>query len=176
MRTARGLWEFVRATSGWLVQKTGVFLARVFLRPPDVDGVRIVVFAGGDVSHNTERVAEALHLIARYTPHRYQRLVRDLQWVIAVPHANFQFLPSIWGCAVDAEWLDRAGVVDIACVVMHEATHARLWRMGFRYAPDCRERVERLCLKAEAELLRRMGREKDATAALKRISQRWWEA
>lgn len=168
-------WLHPKRAMGWLVQNIGALLAKVLLRPAKVDEIRIAVFTRGDVARRSNQIADALQLISDAAPHRYRRLTRELAWVVAVPGADFRFLPAIQGCLIRAEWLDEVGVVDVALVLVHEATHARLWRRGFSYEPEERERIELLCLRAEAELLHRLGRDGDAERVIQRIDQRWWE-
>lgn len=38
---------------------------------------------------------------------------------------------------------------DIASAIVHEATHARLWRYGFRYPEEMRSRIEAVCFRRE---------------------------
>jgi hypothetical protein len=37
----------------------------------------------------------------------------------------------------------------LASTIVHEATHARLWRMGFRYEEEARPHVEAICVRRE---------------------------
>lgn len=170
----RGLWGRFRAAVSWIIQRLGLGVAQVLFRPPAVDGVRIAVFAG-DVDSRVAKVTQALKVIAQYTPHRYRHLVRHLRWILVLHGSRFQFLPAVWGLTIESDWLDRASETDVACVIIHEATHARLWRLGFRYEPESRERIERVCVRAEAELLRRLGVPGEAEAAMERLEDRWWE-
>jgi len=45
-----------------------------------------------------------------------------------------------------AEWMTPEL---LASTIVHEATHARLWAMGFRYEEEVRPRVEAICVRRE---------------------------
>jgi hypothetical protein len=40
--------------------------------------------------------------------------------------------------------------------IVHEATHARLDKLGINYTEDIRERVERVCIKSEISFAKRL--------------------
>jgi hypothetical protein len=99
------------------------------------------------------RVEEALLLIKRYDPIRYNRLLRDLErvWVLLLPSSIGGFDYKIHACKIDSRYCLAATTTPelIAAVVVHEATHARLWRRGIRYEEALRPRVEAACLRRE---------------------------
>lgn len=99
------------------------------------------------------RVEEALNLIKTYDRLRYDRLVRDLEriWVILIPGGLASFDSSIWACKLDPRHvLDETKPLSwIAASIVHEATHARLWRCGIGYQEELRSRVETVCFGRE---------------------------
>ena len=60
-------------------------------------------------------------------------------------------------------------------MIVHEATHARLWRAGYRYDEANRGRIERICVRAETTFASRIP---DSAVAIARTEQllesQWW--
>jgi hypothetical protein len=112
-----------------------------------VDGVRVLASALA----NVERVETALNLIREHDPVRHGRLIRDLEqiWVWAIPGSVGRFRHLGWTCDLDKQFVETTTPDLIASVIVHEATHARLFRMGFGYEEAIRERVEQICLRRE---------------------------
>jgi hypothetical protein len=99
------------------------------------------------------RLEAALLLIKRYDRVRYDRLIRDLQriWVLLMPAGLANFTPTIHACEIDTRYCLAATTTPelIAATIVHEATHARLWRCGYRYEEERRPRIEEICLRRE---------------------------
>ncbi|BBD39680.1 hypothetical protein Amn_45600 [Aminobacter sp. Y103A] len=112
-----------------------------------IDGVLVVAFE----PVNIDRIESALRLIGDHDPIRYRHLVQDLEriWVSVVPGSVARFRRSDWTCDLDEPFVETATPELIASAIVHEATHARLYRMGFGYEEAIRERVEHICLRRE---------------------------
>jgi len=99
------------------------------------------------------RIEEALLLIKRYDRIRYDRLLRDLQrvWVLLLPSSIGSFEVRIYRCEIDTRYCLAETTTPelLAAVIVHEATHARLWRRGIRYEEAQRPRIEEICLRRE---------------------------
>jgi hypothetical protein len=99
------------------------------------------------------RIEDALALIKRYDRVRYDRLIRDLQriWVLVIPIGLANFVHKIHACQIDTRYFLAATTTLelIAAAIVHEATHARLWRHGIRYEEAQRPRIEEICLRRE---------------------------
>jgi hypothetical protein len=67
------------------------------------------------------------------------------------PGGRAQFDCSIWACKLDPRYiLDKTKSPEqIAASIVHEATHARLWRRGIEYQENLRSRVEAVCVRRE---------------------------
>ncbi len=117
-----------------------------------IDGLWIGCFDSNSKT-KLNRVEEALSLIKRYDRRRYDRLIRDLErvWVLVIPGGIAHFDSSIWACVLDPRHMldDPNSAARIAASIVHEATHARLWRRGIRYQEDLRSRVEAVCFRSE---------------------------
>lgn len=105
-----------------------------------------------------DRLGAALGLIERYAPRKLKALQKDVRAILVAGH------PGIWGCYVhklrmielysDYVLDDRTTPESIASTLIHEAQHARLWRLGFGYDEPIRARIERLCFRAERNFSR----------------------
>jgi len=99
------------------------------------------------------RIEEALLLIKRYDRIRYDRLLRNLQrvWVLLLPSSVANFEYGIYTCQIDTRYCLAETTTPelLAAVIVHEATHARLWRRGIRYEEAQRPRIEKICIRRE---------------------------
>jgi hypothetical protein len=124
----------------------------------DIDGLWIG--AEADAELVLPRVEEALGLIKTHDRRRYDRIVRDLQrvWVRLLTTGAAQFNPRLRACMLDERFVqaNTTNTAQIAAVIVHEATHARLWRCGFGYDEDKRQRIEAICLRRELAFARRL--------------------
>ncbi len=69
----------------------------------------------------------------------------------------------------------RHGTLDLAMMIVHEATHARLWRIGCRYDEPNRERVERICVDAEIAFAAKVPGSEEAVARSRQLLEtQWW--
>jgi hypothetical protein len=59
-------------------------------------------------------------------------------------------------------------IVRLASTLVHEATHAWLEKLGFRYSEDRRQRIEAICFKRELRFVRRAGGESELVCDLER--------
>jgi hypothetical protein len=129
-----------------------LIILRVFSRGEYVDGLWVGI---DDPKREpvAERLRAALVLIKTYDPLRYNRLTRDLKRIWATPlhgpRACFYY--RLDACVLNPRYvLDEAMTPELlASTIVHEATHARLWGMGFRYEEEARPRVEAICVRRE---------------------------
>src|SRR5262245_256347 len=105
------------------------------------------------------KVETALGLIAQYDPLRFRRLETDVTAIVVWPLASFAgSLNAVTRtCLLNRSVVDRdrAGIAT-ATVLVHEAMHARLVRLGFRHDADMSARLERACKRAELHFLLRL--------------------
>lgn len=123
------------------------------------------------------KVEEALHLISTYDPKRYKRIQRDIDRIIVFPELQGgEYFPELRACALGRTTVNE-GPIYLASVIVHEATHARLWGRGGRYEEDerLRARVERLCTQAEVNFLRTVPDTEDIIGAVSHsLDKPWW--
>jgi hypothetical protein len=119
-----------------------------------IDGLWVGTWeTGGKARTVLERVEEALRLIKTYDPLRYRRIGSDLErvWVDVLLGSLGNFAPAIKTCKLDTRFIlaDTSSPEVIASIIVHEATHARLWTCGIAYEEGLRARVEAVCLRRE---------------------------
>jgi hypothetical protein len=121
----------------------------------EVHGIHLLalVFGAENESVYFDKVDGALNLIARVSPARLARLqcAFDRVFVLGNRSAVAWYHPELRFCEL-SDWYvrhDNTTVVDVACSLIHEATHGMLLDRGVPYAPDTRARVERICTRAE---------------------------
>jgi len=161
--------EIVKAGARWLAVRIA--------EKRQVHGVTLVDLARETPDGQAaEGAAKALELIHQHDPAVWRRLVRDVRYVVVTK--TFGTAGEYW---VDSGWvlLNEAVVMRqmtefIAMVVVHEATHARLWRMGFGRCPD-RERIETACVEAEIRFARRLPGTANLIAGARAKLTRYWE-
>jgi len=117
----------------------------------DIDG--LWVGSETEAERVLPRVEAALGLIKTHDRQRYDRIVADLDrvWVRLLTTYVAQFSPSWSACFLDERFVlgDTTDAAHIAAAIVHEATHARLWRCGFGYDEEVRQRVEAVCVRRE---------------------------
>jgi hypothetical protein len=99
-----------------------------------------------------ERLNEALVLLRSHVPQRYARVLRSLKGflVLGTDSINASYDPANGVCRLGETFMAAPATTAaaIACTVVHEATHAWLFRLGIGYDSPIRHRVELLCIKA----------------------------
>jgi hypothetical protein len=115
------------------------------------DGICVSCYSDDKADPNFIRVQDALSVIKACDPLRYAQLKRDLEriWVLVIAGGAARFDPTIWTCILDPRSVANKTTEEVAACIVHEATHARLWRMGFRYQEEIRARIEAVCFRRE---------------------------
>jgi hypothetical protein len=95
---------------------------------------------------------DALKLIETYDPQRYSRLRRDLKrlWVCGGLPTIGCFNYRLDACQFDDRFVRAETTTTelLASVIVHEATHARLWER-FGYDEALRPRIEAICIRRQ---------------------------
>jgi hypothetical protein len=103
-----------------------------------------------DPAVTNQRVQEALETIRAHDPRRFKRLGQYLEriWVRVQTGGNTGCSNfALKACELDPRYVLREDVTptDIASVIVHEATHARLRSCGIGFSEELRSRVEAVC-------------------------------
>lgn len=135
--------------------------ARIVLplwRSSDLEGVRLYDLTFRDRLTEVDRthLRAALHLIRDTTPHVYVGLIARLRRLVIVQVGGPEYVPAIHGCLLSLSHLRATTTQEFGLLFVHEATHARLWNLGISYRPELRDRIERICLGAEASWARQL--------------------
>jgi hypothetical protein len=114
---------------------------------------------GGEQSTVFSKVGAALERIETHDPRRLARIRRCVQHLYVSGTGSpylARWVHPFSMCMLTVDWVLRAETrpAGIACAIVHEATHARLWRFG--YQESIRHRIERICYKEEEAFARRL--------------------
>jgi hypothetical protein len=129
-----------------------------------VGGVAVGIFMPLSADESTAlfaKVGEALGLLETYAPVRFSAARADVLGGILVrgrPDEIAHYDPICRRCELYVDWVKDPEVTPaaVALAVIHEAQHARLFRLGFGYEPAIQPRIERLCFRAERAVARRL--------------------
>jgi hypothetical protein len=130
------------------------FLWRRVARVESVDGIAVEILA---VDHDfiAARLRAAILLIKTYDPYRFGVLKRYLTGGVRVNFAAIsavaEFDSKICSCQMHSQYVSSdVTVEELASTLVHEATHARLANIGFKYeSTQERLREEAVCLRQE---------------------------
>lgn len=143
------------ATKPSLVERMDLWFSKGHV----VDGIWVGSFPS-DAEPAIQRIEDALRLIESSAPLHYRRIKNNLAriWVQLVPHGAGCYLHSLNACLLDARIVnsETTTVEWIASVIVHEATHARLEKLGIRYHEAVRQRIERICARRELDFARHL--------------------
>ena len=119
----------------------------------EVEGVRVIFSdLGVDRAECASRIRsafEALNTIGR----GYQATAKRIGYIVVWP-GHYTFADGFGGVHLASADLLGISNYALASVFVHESTHLRISARGIKYLPECRERIERLCVKEQARFLR----------------------
>ncbi len=143
----------------------------------DIQGVEVTDFTANEENDkgNFSRIADAIGLIVEHHPRRWQRIKKDLRRVMITHVGGPEYMHLLRACVVNASHLAGQEPARIAMMLVHEATHARLRRLGFRYDNRVRRRIEQLCVKQEIAFAKRLPNSGLYVEwARKKLEREWW--
>lgn len=115
---------------------------------------------GAERSLIYERLNEALKTLREYAPARYERVLRSLHgfllWGTDAVEASYDPANGVCRLAESFALAPDTTATAIACTIVHEATHAWLFRQGIPYDEPIRHRVELVCIRASLLTARRL--------------------
>jgi hypothetical protein len=111
-------------------------------------------------TEHVTRVERALLLVKQYSPLHYARIIGSLEriWIFVLSHGHAEHNPALKACVIDDRLIARpeTSIEDIASIIVHEATHARLDRCGIAYTEALRGRIEAVCFRRELDFAARL--------------------
>lgn len=118
------------------------FMIRIATTLRSFDGFEL--WTRGPQDH--DRLEEALELLREADPRRYRRLARTTNIIVATNIGPCHYRPDLGICI----YVEEGDSVEIASLLVHEATHALLRKKGIVSAtPELRRREEALCLREQ---------------------------
>lgn len=134
-----------------------------------------------DLSHDSgnprtaECIRSALHILARNSPSALEGVKRRLRRIIITNGDVAYYTDDVRGAVIGGTYLERCGPTELALLIVHEATHARLYRARVRSTWATRERIERICINAELAVARKLpGAEHLVQDIEKKAAKPWW--
>jgi hypothetical protein len=98
------------------------------------------------------RLDEALSLLKAGAPGRYERVRHSLKGflILGVDTIRASYDQGTGVCRLREKFMlaPDTTAAAVACVIVHEATHGRLFKLGISYDEPIRYRVELVCIKA----------------------------
>lgn len=139
-------------------------------------GIDVRVFESeDDAAAIFAKASNAIDLIAEYDAKSLLRLQRHLKHILFTLASGGQYLPRIEICRISTAYALRTSTLELSMMIVHESTHARLWRIGCRYSENEREYIERKCVEAEIAFASRVPGSNDAIEQAKTLlATQWW--
>ena len=180
------MWLMLREAFYWLHKATtraGWFqafhlvlfsMSRLLPVPLAIERIRIVALWSkeSDTMKVMKDARNALELIRDSDRRRFQRIRRNVGWIVFGAWKNFGFYsPFARVCGLRSRPRpddEQVAAVFFACLLVHEPTHGLLERKRFSYTSKNRIRLERICLAEEQRFLSRFPKEKPAVQKLLR--------
>lgn len=110
------------------------------------------------------KISQALSLISEFDPCRYRQIKRDVKriWLFIAKPAAGRWMNELQACILDKEfYCGLTPASRMALTIVHEATHARLYKFKIKYTEETRARVEQICIKSELAFAKRLPNGKD---------------
>ncbi len=148
-RLARcAVWHLARvvhAPIGMLGQSLIVAVAKY----RSLDGMPVGVLDRRGAGELWARLGQALALVESTAPRQYVQVKRDIRRIVVHFGDSAECSLSSFTCFLGNELVRRSDAAMIASILVHEATHARLYRSGVPYAFRSKTRIEALCFREE---------------------------
>lgn len=120
-----------------------------------VEGVEITTLTGDErAAVQMSRLAEALRLVRRYDPTRFNRLTKQLRRIAIVSRGGELYDHGLSTYMADLGVAATRSIPELALAIVHEATHARLRCRGVQTTASNVARVERICVEQEMAFAR----------------------
>lgn len=145
-------------------------------KPRELLGVKLVDISQENASEaSIEKLAQALTLVAATDEPTLERIRRELDHVVIYDGIDTRYDPDLNACFLDATYIVRQPVTQIAMTLVHEAAHAELFRQGHGYEPEERASIEARCVEAEIAFAELVPGTEDLVAHSRRqLTNPWW--
>lgn len=142
-----------------------------------IGGVQIRVASAQDQAERIfHKVEAALRLVDTYAPELYDRLCSDVRYIQFSEASGGHYIVGTATCRIGIDFAMRVNDLELAMMIVHEATHARIAKEGLKYSPDHREEIERRCVDAEITFAARIPDSQHAVQKVRDLLRtKWWE-
>lgn len=109
-----------------------------------------------------ETIIAALELIQESDPRRMRRIQSDVKriFVTRLGRVRGAHTPGTRDLLISASYVLRNPIVNVAFLLVHEATHVHIEQRGVSLLPDIRRRMERRCRSEEISFARKLSAER----------------
>ncbi|MGH7615425.1 MAG: hypothetical protein ACREMW_15450 [Gemmatimonadales bacterium] len=158
------------------IRTVGLHALRLTAPRRRVKGVELVDLTASDAAPLFfARVADALALVEQRAPAILGGISRRLKRIALLKGGGEFYHRGLGAYVVDLPTLKQRSVPELALAIVHEATHARIEGLGIRYRPSRRDRIERICLRAEMTLAEKLPANEDMLRGIReKVSTKWW--
>ncbi len=125
-------------------------------RGGNVIGLSLRSLRSGSVEKDRTAVEAAAAIISRYDPHGWDRIRSNLRMILVSEALGPEFWPSVGACVLDSRSIEEMHPMQLASTIVHEAAHARIWRLFPVYSAQYALRIECACRRAELNFLERV--------------------
>lgn len=141
-----------------------------------IHGIEVIdISREGAAGSSFTKIGEAVNLMIAHDLPSLERVRRDLDQIIVFTGTGAQYIPELNACFLDAGYVARQPPARIAMSLVHEATHAQLFRQGLRYEPGVRAGIEEMCVQAEIGFAEKVPGTQDLIAqARQHLTNPWW--
>lgn len=144
------------------------------------EGIKICELANSSASEKEQHLGyliQAIDLIKTHDPRRFHRIQKRLQYIVnRVCIGSGEYRHELRACIVDLtqfefEVNEDHYIVQLACTLIHEATHGEIQAHNIAYGKQNFSRIERICDQEEKRFLARIKNE----ASGDKFDKTWYE-
>jgi hypothetical protein len=122
-----------------------------------------------------DALAESLNVLNSKDPRRRTLVAREVKHVIVWP-GHYTAYTRIGGILLANDHVRDSSPAELVGLLVHEAVHLRIARLGVRYDFDRRARIERRCTVEQVDCLLRCSLISEGTAEkiVEALKTEWW--
>jgi hypothetical protein len=133
--------------------------------------VRVLLADRAELEIVLVKLREAFDLLRTHDSRRFAQLRKGVRYIwVGATHNTAEYWVDLNMCVLQFDYVlsAKTSAADLAQTLVHEAMHARLHRLGFGYEEHERDRIERICVRAEIDFVERLSGEASLVADAER--------
>lgn len=141
-----------------------------------VAGIRLsLLVSARENGHARERIIAAVNLLESSAPVFYRRVKRYISRIV-VWSGPYSAAVRPHTVQLSTSHMHPVDSLELASVLVHEATHLKIGAFKIPYRENLRRRIEELCVKEQCNFLRIAGGDGPAIAEIleDRLARPWW--